>query len=44
LRLALIPLFLQHPEFSAYARQAVQLLPPPAIITLQCYYTAAHFL
>lgn len=44
LRLALIPLFLEHPEFSVYARAAADLLKPPARLTLQCYYTAAFCL
>lgn len=44
LRLALIPLLLEHPEFSAYAWAAADLLPPPARLTLQCYYTAAFCL
>lgn len=44
LRLAIIPLLLEHPEFSAYARAAADLLEPPARLTLQCYYTAAFCL
>jgi hypothetical protein len=45
LRLALIPLFLQHPEFAAYVRDAaLTQLKSPARLTLQCYYTAAVFL
>ena len=44
LRLSLIPLFLEHPEFSDHARKAVQDLGEPANITLQCYYTAATIL
>lgn len=44
LRLALIPLFLEHPEFSAHARAAADLLEAPARLTLQCYYTAAFCL
>lgn len=44
LRLALIPLLLEHPEFSAYARTAADSLTPPARLTLQCYYTAAFCL
>ncbi len=44
LRVALIPLFLEHPEFASHAPLAVDLLPPDARLTLQCYYTAARFL
>lgn len=44
LRLSLIPLFLEHPEFAAYVREAVKSLNPSARITLQCYYTAAVWL
>jgi hypothetical protein len=44
LRLALIALFLQHPELAPHAREAADQLQPPARLTLQCYYTAAVFL
>ncbi len=44
LRLALIPLLLAHPEFSACTVAALQQLPPAAAITLRCYYTAAYWL
>lgn len=44
LRLALIPLFLEHPEFALHAPRAADLLSPDARLTLQCYYTAARFL
>jgi hypothetical protein len=44
LRLALIPLFLQHPEFADYALDAAKLMDAPARLTLQCYYTAAMLL
>lgn len=44
LRLALIPLLLDHPEFSASARSAAARLDPAARLTLQCYYTAAFCL
>ena len=44
LRLSLIPLFLEHPEFSKYADLAVQGLSESAKVTLQCYYTAAVLL
>lgn len=44
LRLALIPLLLAHPEFSAYAVAALQQLSPTAAVTLRCYYTAAVWL
>jgi len=41
LRLSLIPLFLEHPEFSVHVRAVVKTLPPSARLTLQCYYSAA---
>lgn len=44
LRLSLIPLFLEHPEFSKYVRGTVQSLSEAAQVTLQCYYTAAVLL
>ena len=44
LRLALIALFLQHPEFSKHVREAAKKLHTPARTTLQCYYSAAVFL
>jgi hypothetical protein len=44
LRLSLIPLFLEHPEFSKYVRKTVQGLSEVAQMTLQCYYTAAVLL
>ncbi len=44
LRLSLIPLFLEHPEFAAHARTAAQRLDAPARVTLQCYYSAAVWL
>lgn len=45
LRLALIPLFLQHPEFASHVRDAALMqLKSSARLTLQCYYTAAVFL
>lgn len=44
LRLSLIPLFLEHPEFAARARAAAKNLDPPARLTLQCYYSAAVWL
>ncbi len=44
LRLSLIPLFLEHPEFSAYALSEAKKLRPSARLTLQCYYSAAVFL
>jgi hypothetical protein len=43
-RLSLIPLFLEHPEFSTNVRQAAEHLGKTARITLQCYYSAAVFL
>jgi hypothetical protein len=44
LRLSLIPLFLEHPEFAAHVKAAAKKLPAPALPTLQCYYTAAVWL
>ena len=44
LRLSLIPLFLEHPEFSKYVRKTVQGLSEFAQVILQCYYTAAVLL
>ncbi len=44
LRLALIPLFLEHPEFAGHVRAAAQKLDASARITLQCYYSAAVWL
>lgn len=44
LRLSLIPLFLEHPEFAVHVRSAANNLSPSARLTLQCYYTAAVWL
>ena len=44
LRLSLIPLFLEHPEFSVHIPSASKKVGPNARITLQCYYTAAVWL
>ena len=44
LRLALIPLFLEHPEFAAYVRPVAANLNASARLTLQCYYCAAVWL
>jgi hypothetical protein len=44
LRLSLIPLFLEHPEFSAHARAVAKRLDPSARLTLQCYYSASVWL
>lgn len=44
LRLSLIPLFLEHPEFSVHVRTVARKLPPAARLTLQCYYSAAVWL
>lgn len=41
LRLALIPLFLKHPEFSKFVPEAAARLHDSARLTLLCYYTAA---
>jgi len=44
LRLSLIPLFLEHPEFALQVRTAAKKLEPTARLTLQCYYTAGVWL
>ena len=44
LRLSLIPLFLEHPEFSKHVRKAAQGLGKSTQVILQCYYTAAVLL
>lgn len=44
MRLSLIPLFLQYPEFAAFVKRVAKKLTPPARLTLQCYYTAAVWL
>jgi len=44
LRLSLIPLFLEHPEFALHVRTAARKLVPTPRITLQCYYMAAVWL
>lgn len=47
LRLSLIPLFLEHPEFAgrrARVRRIAKRLDPTARLTLQCYYSAAVWL
>jgi hypothetical protein len=41
LRLSLIPLFLEHPEFASRVRSVAKRLKPSARLTLQCYYSAA---
>jgi hypothetical protein len=41
LRLSLIPLFLEHPEYAGFVRAVAQKLEPAARLTLQCYYSAA---
>lgn len=44
LRLSLIPLFLEHPEYASRVRPVSKQLDPPARLTLQCYYSAAVWL
>jgi len=44
LRLSLIPLFLEHPEYASRVRAIVKGLDPSARLTLQCYYSAAVWL
>lgn len=41
LRLSLIPLFLEHPEYASRVRGIAKKLDPLARLTLQCYYSAA---
>jgi hypothetical protein len=44
LRLSLIPLFLEHPEYAPRVRTIAKKLDPAARLTLQCYYSAAIWL
>ena len=44
MRLALIPLFLTHPEYAQYVAQSLNNLSPDHKQVLRCYYTAAHLL
>jgi hypothetical protein len=44
LRLSLIPLFLEHPEYASHVRAVGKKLDPSARLTLQCYYSAAVWL
>jgi len=44
LRLSLIPLFLEHPEFADYVPSVATRLDPAARLVLKCYYTAAVWL
>lgn len=44
LRLSLIPLFLEHPEFSKHAQEAAKNLPEKARLYLKCYYSASVWL
>lgn len=44
LRLSLIPLFLEHPEYASHVRAAAKKLDLSARLTLQCYYSAAVWL
>ena len=44
LRLSLIPLFLEHPQFARYVRSVAKKLTPQARLTLLCYYSAAVWL
>lgn len=44
LRLSLIPLFLEHPEYASHVRSIAKELVPSARLTLQCYYSAAVWL
>ncbi len=44
LRLSLIPLFFEYPEFATVVRRVAGRLDPSARLTLQCYYSAAVWL
>jgi len=44
LRLALIPLLLQYPQWASYVPLAIAPLSPSAQLVLKCYYTAARLL
>ncbi len=44
LRLSLIPLFLEHPEYASRVRAVTKKLDPSAQLTLECYYSAAVWL
>lgn len=44
LRLSLIPLFLEHPEYASRVRAVSKRLDPSAQLTLKCYYSAAIWL
>lgn len=44
LRLSLIPLFLEHPEYASHVRGIAKELTPSARLILQCYYSAAVWL
>ena len=44
LRLSLIPLFLEHPEYARHVRTVAKNLGGSARLTLQCYYSAAIWL
>lgn len=44
LRLALIPLFLERPEYASHVRVVATKLDSPAKLTLECYYSATVWL
>ena len=44
LRLSMIPLFLEHPEYTSRVRSIAKKLHSPARLTLQCYYSSAIWL
>ncbi|HSG43357.1 MAG TPA: hypothetical protein VLA72_09410 [Anaerolineales bacterium] len=44
LRLSLIPLLLEHPEYASHVRNIAEKLELPARLTLQCYYSVAVWL
>lgn len=44
LRLSLIPLFLEHPEYAKHVRTVSKKIDASVRLTLQCYYSAAVWL
>ena len=44
LRLSLVPLFLEHPEYAPRVRTVAKKLDSSAQLTLECYYSAAMWL
>jgi hypothetical protein len=44
MRLALIAVLLQHPEFAKDTQEVLELMDEPQKLTFKVYYTAAHYL